>query len=172
MHSSHSQKKQNMKQNIALKSALISIAITIVLAVIGTSLVGDGLIWFENLQKPSFLVSLNIFYLVAAVYNIVCAYIVYRLLHRYFSTKETSSLHAVYAVVTMMAANELWNYFFMGLQSTKNGFIGIIIFSFFVIFAIWKVQKVDKVSYYLLLLYSLWVTYDLVWTYALWQLNV
>jgi hypothetical protein len=44
---------------------LAAVALPVLLAVFGTALVGNsGLEWYEELEKPSFLVPLGIFYLV------------------------------------------------------------------------------------------------------------
>jgi len=156
------------KKNRAIAYAL---GINIFIAIIGGSLIGDGQNWYRNLDKPWYLISFNLFLVVGLIYNLLFAYVLYRLFSQHFEAKDDRFLMPIYSVVALMAVNESGNYFFMGLQSTWNGFIGMLIFAPFVAFAIWKVSAVDKLGFKLLCLYGLWVIYDIVWTYDLWRMN-
>jgi tryptophan-rich sensory protein len=70
-----------------------------------------------------------------------------------------------------MLLNELWNFVFLGLQSTLAGFVGIVIFLVPLLILIVRLIAEDRIGGGLLIGYSLWVLYDIAWTYALWQLN-
>jgi translocator protein len=73
--------------------------------------------------------------------------------------------------LAVMIANELWNYLFFGLRSMFAGFIGIIIFLVPLTALQLALFHYDSFSAWLLLAYYAWVLYDLVWTFALWQLH-
>ena len=71
----------------------------------------------------------------------------------------------------VMLSNELWNYFFFGLQSTLAGFVGIVLFLVPLTFLAFALYKHERQSAGILTPYYLWVLYDLAWTFELWRLN-
>ena len=60
----------------------------------------------------------------------------------------------------------------LGLQSTLAGFVGIVTFLLPLLALIVQLVPEDRASGRLLIGYSVWVVYDIAWTYALWRLNV
>src|SRR5918993_2590540 len=106
---------------------LAAVALPVLFAVFGTVLVGgSGLEWYEQLNKPGFLVPLGIFYLVGALYYVLFAIVLYRVLSRLGDPRGRAiSLRLALGV---MLLNELWNYAFFGLRSTLAGFLGIVVF--------------------------------------------
>jgi len=129
-----------------LKSAplLGALATCVLFAFFGSALVGEGLGgWYEGLEKPWFLVPLWVFYVVAVLYYLAFATVLYRTLVHV----EDRSVRGVCLALTLvvMLSNELWNYLFFGLRSTLAGFVGIALF--------------------------LVPLTDLAWTFELWRLN-
>src|SRR5918998_3112837 len=106
---------------------LAAVALPMLFAVFGTVLVGgSGLEWYEQLKKPGFLVPLGIFYLVGALYYVLFAVVLYRVLSRVDDARgKAISLGLALGV---MLLNELWNYAFFGLRSTLAGFLGMAVF--------------------------------------------
>ena len=134
---------------------LAAVALPVLFAVFGTALVGNsGLEWYEELEKPWFLVPLGI---------------VYRVLSRVEDPREkTLSLGLT---VGVMLLNELWNYGFFGLRSTLAGFLGILLFLALLTALGAALRRYERFSAWLLVPYYAWVLYDVAWTYALWRLN-
>ena len=67
---------------------LAAVALPVLFAVFGTVLVGgSGLEWYGQLKKPWFLVPLGIFYLVGALYYVLFAVVLYRVLSRLGDTR-------------------------------------------------------------------------------------
>jgi translocator protein len=146
---------------------LIVSGVCIVIAVLGNAFVGEGLKWFKALAKPKVFPPMNLFYVVAALVYIIDAIILYRAL----SIFQEGGVLVFTLTIVIMIANELWNYFFFGLRSTFAGFVGIVIFLLPLTVLQITLFRHDPVSAWLLLTYYIWVLYDLVWTFALWQLH-
>ena len=71
----------------------------------------------------------------------------------------------------MLLINELWNYGFFGMRSTLAGFVGILMFLVPLTALLLALRTHERFSAGLLVLYYVWVLYDLAWTYQLWRLN-
>jgi translocator protein len=67
--------------------------------------------------------------------------------------------------------NELWNYLFIGRESTLAGFLGIVVFLVPLSALVVALRKHEQFSAGLVAVYCIWVLYDLAWTYQLWRLN-
>jgi tryptophan-rich sensory protein len=140
------------------------------MAGLGTALVGDGLeTWFVDLEKPSFLVPLWVFYLAGGVYYALFGVVIYRIAA--FIEEATRRHWLLGLTVLVMLLNELWNFAFFGLESTLAGFVGIVLFLFPLLGLTIQMVSADRMSGMLLIVYTVWVVYDVVWTYALWRLN-
>lgn len=149
---------------------LAAMALPVLFAVIGTALVGgSGLEWYAGLAKPWFLVPLRVFYLVGALYYMLAAVVLYRVLARIDDTRgRTISFGLTMGVLLL---NELWNYGFFGLRSTLAGFLGIAVFLALLTALVAALLRYERLSAGLLVPYYVWVLYDLAWTYELWRLN-
>ena len=145
---------------------LIVLGICIVIAVLGNAFVGEGLKWFKGLAKPKLLVPIGVFYIVGPVVYVIDAIILYRAL----GVIQEGKVLIFVLIIIVMIANELWNYLFLGLRSTFAGFVGIIVFLLPLTVLQVALFRFDPFSAWLLLAYYAWVLYDLVWTFALWQL--
>ena len=78
---------------------------------------------------------------------------------------------ALALTVGMLFLNELWNYVFFGLESTLAGFLGIVVFLVPLTALVAALRKYERLSAGLVVVYWIWVLYDLAWTFALWRLN-
>src|ERR687896_1734339 len=106
---------------------LAAVAVPVLFAVFGTVLVGgSGLEWYEQLKKPGFVVPLGIFYLVGALYYVLFAIVLYRVLSRVGDARGRAI--SLGLALGVMLLNELWNYAFFGLRSTLAGFLGMAVF--------------------------------------------
>ena len=112
---------------------------------------------------------LGIFYLVGALYYVLFAVVVYRILVRIDDPQgRTLSLGLT---VGVMLLNELWNFGFFGLRSTLAGFLGILVFLALLTALAAALRRYEGFSAVLLVPYYAWVWYDVAWTYQLWRLN-
>lgn len=155
-----------------LRSILISALFIISISLFEQLISGDGIEWFLSLEKPSILISLNLFYIVAGLCSLMWGFILYRMLVIYFEEKSLASRLGVILIGLVAFVNSVWNYYFMGLESTWNGFIGMLLFLPLTLVALFQFWKVDKMSFWIFSLYVLWVVYDIIWIYLLWQINV
>ena len=149
---------------------LAAVALPVLFAVFGTVLVGgSGLEWYERLKKPGVLVPLGIFYLLGALYYVLFAVVLYRVLSRVGDARERAI--SLGLALGVMLLNELWNYAFFGLRSTLAGFLGIAVFLALLTALVAVLLRYERFSAMLLVPYYLWVLYDLAWNYELWRLN-
>lgn len=149
---------------------LAALALPVLFAVFGTALVGgSGLEWYEGLEKPRFLVPLRIFYLVGALYYVLFAVVLYRVLAR--GEGRRGRAISLGLTISVMLCNELWNYGFFGLRSTLAGFLGILVFLALLTALVVVLRRHERSSAVLVVPYYLWVLYDVAWTYELWRLN-
>src|SRR5829696_5951442 len=150
---------------------LAAVALPVLFAVFGTILVGgSGLEWYEQLKMPWFVVPLGIFYLVGALYYVLFAIVLYRVLSRVGDARGRAI--SLGLALGVMLFNELWNYAFFGLRSTLAGFLGIVVFLVLLTALVAALLRYERFSAVLVVPYYLWVLlYDLAWTYELWRLN-
>jgi translocator protein len=149
----------------------VAVALPVLFAVFGTILVGgSGLEWYEQLKKPGFVVPLGIFYLVGALYYVLFAVVLYRVLSRVGDPRGRAL--SLGLALGVMLLNELWNYAFFGLRSTLAGFLGMAVFVALLTALMAVLLRYERFSAVLVVPYYLWVLlYDLAWTYELWRLN-
>lgn len=149
---------------------LLAVTTCVLFAVFGTTLVGDSLgTWYDTLDKPSFLVPLWVFYIVGAVYYVLFATVLYRIL--VYVDDRGGRAAALALTICVLFLNELWNYGFFGLQSTLVGFLGIAVFLVPLTALLLELRKHERFSAVLVAVYWIWVLYDLAWTFELWRLN-
>ena len=149
---------------------LAAVALPVLFAVFGTALVGgSGLEWFARLEKPRFLVPLRVFYLVGALYYVLAAVALYRILARIDDPRGRAVSFGL--SVGVLFLNEVWNYGFFGLRSTLAGFLGVVVFLALLTALIAALLRHERFSAGLLAPYYVWGLYDLAWTYELWRLN-
>jgi translocator protein len=148
----------------------VAVAACVLFALFGGALVGEGLEgWYEELEKPWFLVPLSVFYTVGVLYYVAFAAVLYRVLVHVVDRRARGICLAL--ALGVMLSNELWNFLFFGLRSTLAGFVGNLLFLVPLTALIFALAKYERLSAKLLVPYYLWVLYDLAWTFELWRLN-
>ncbi len=157
-------------RSLRIGPLLVAIAICVLFALFGTALIGESLgTWYDTLDKPSFLVPLWVFYIVGAVYYVLFATVLYRILVHVDDRRGRATSLAL--TISVLFLNELWNYGFFGLESTLLGFLGIAVFLVPVTALLFTLRRYERFSAGLVAVYWIWVLYDLACFYALWRLN-
>jgi benzodiazapine receptor len=157
-------------RSLRMGPLLVAIAICVLFTLFGNALIGESLgTWYDTLDKPWFLIPLWAFYIVGAVYYLLFATVLYRILV-HVDDRE-GRVTALALAVSVLLLNELWNYVFFGLESTLAGFLGIVVFLVPLTALVAALRKYERLSAGLVVVYWIWVLYDLAWTFALWRLN-
>ncbi|MGB0175732.1 MAG: TspO/MBR family protein [Owenweeksia sp.] len=151
-----------------IKNLLISISVCFAFALLGNLLIGDTLKWFNELEQPWFALSFSGWLLVGSLYYMIVIAIFFRLLGMPTGPERKTLIRLT---IAMLAGNEIWNLLFFGLESTLAGFTGLFPFTALVVVLFVKLLRSDRLSAWVLLPYLLWLVYDLIWAYYLWQLN-
>jgi len=153
-----------------IRALLASVTTCVLFALFGAALVGESLgTWYGALDKPWFLVPLWVFYIVGAVYYVLFATVLYRIL--VYVEDRGGKAASLALTICVLFLNELWNYGFFGLQSTLVGFLGIAVFLVPLTALLLALRKHERFSAGLVAAYWVWVLYDFAWTFALWRLN-
>src|SRR5919112_1923430 len=106
---------------------LVAVAVCVLFALFGTTLVGESLgDWYGALDKPWFLIPLWAFGIVGAVYYLLFATVLYRILVHVGDRR--GKITSLALTIGVLFLNELWNYGFFGLESTLVGFLGMAVF--------------------------------------------
>ena len=157
-------------RSLRMGPLLLAVAVCVLFALFGTALVGESLgSWYSALDKPWFLIPVWTFGIVGAIYYVLFATVLYRILvHVDDRRGRVTSLVLTVAVLLL---NELWNFGFFGLESTLVGFLGIAAFLVPVTALVVVLRSHERFSAALVAFYSIWVLYDLAWTFALWRMN-
>ena len=155
-----------------LKALIIALIIVTAFNLFEQVISGDGVAWFLAIEKPPILVSIEVFYLVAVLYACMCVLVLMRLIYGHHKEPNKKYFHAILWLSLLLLANCLWNYAFMGLQNPFYGFLGMLAFVPIVLVNVLNLYRLDFLSFFLMLIYAIWVGYDLIWTYALWQMHV
>jgi benzodiazapine receptor len=157
-------------RSLTMGPLLVAIAICVLFTLFGNALIGESLgTWYDTLDKPWFLIPLWAFYIVGAVYYLLFATVLYRILV-HVDDRE-GRVTALALAVSVLLLNELWNYVFFGLECTLAGFLGIVVFLVPLTALVAALRKYERLSAGLVVVYWIWVLYDLTWTFALWRLN-
>ena len=157
-------------RSLRMGPLLAAIAICVLFTLFGNALIGESLgTWYDTLDKPWFLIPLWAFYIVGAVYYLLFATVLYRILV-HVDDRE-GRVTALALTVSVLFLNELWNYVFFGLESTLAGFLGIVVFLVPLTVLLVALRKYERFSAGLVAVYWIWALYDLAWTFALWRLN-
>ena len=106
---------------------VVAIGTCLLFALFGAALVGGSLgTWYGALDKPWFLVPLWAFYVVGAVYYVLFATVLYRILVHVDDRRGRVASLAL--AIGLLFLNELWNFGCFGLESTLAGFLRIVVF--------------------------------------------
>jgi translocator protein len=157
-------------RSLRIGPLLVAISICVLFALFGTALIGEVLdSWYDDLDKPWFLIPLWAFGIVGVVYYVLVATVLYRILVHVDDRRGRVTSLAL--TISVMFLNELWNYGFFGLQSTLVGFLGLAVFLIPVTALLLTLRTYERFSAALVAVYWIWVLYDLAWAFALWRLN-
>ena len=127
----------------------------------------EGKRWFESLRRPNYSFSLNIWYVVGAVYYIIFGIVAYR----QFSIGKSFSSLSIILLIAVMVLNGLGNFIIFKYRSIKWFYLVIYPFALILLALIIILWKDDKISASLASLYFLWLFYDLYYGYNMWKLN-
>jgi len=127
----------------------------------------EGRQWFGNLRRPKHSFSLQVWYIVGAVYYILFGTIGYR----QFSAGMNFSSTPVTLLVFVMLINGLSNFIAFKFRSLKWFYFIIYPFAILLSLLIIVLFPIDRVSAILASLYFLWLFFDLYYGYNLWKLN-
>jgi tryptophan-rich sensory protein len=157
-------------RSLRIGPLLVAVAVCLLFALFGTALIGESLgNWYGALDKPWFLIPLWAFGIVGAIYYVLFATVLYRILAHV--DDHRGRITSLVLTVTVLFLNELWNFGFFGLESTLVGFLGIAAFLVSVTALVVVLRSHERFSAALVAVYWMWVLYDLAWTFALWRLN-
>jgi tryptophan-rich sensory protein len=143
----------------------LTLTSTVAAAAIGNSFISkEDLAWLQTRRRPRMQISTSAFAVVGIVYYVIMGVVIYRASDRRDSTTTRVAL-------VVLVLNEVWNVAFFGRRSTRNGFVGIVLFLIPLVRLQLSVRR-DCTSAVVLAPYTAWVLcYDLPWTLRLWQLN-
>jgi benzodiazapine receptor len=143
-------------RSLRIGPLLVAIAICVLFALFGTALIGESLgNWYDALDKPWFLIPLWVFYIVGAVYYVLFATVLYRILAHVDDRRGRVTSLAL--TISVLFLNELWNYGFFGLESTLVGFLGMAVFLVPVTALLLTLRKYERFSAGLVAVYWIWV---------------
>src|SRR5688572_4541582 len=105
---------------------LIAIGTPASFAIAGGALTGDALkTWYPALRKSLLVLPIWAFLPIAVLYYLMCGTILYRLLTHVAPNRERRIAFGF--LLTMMAANEGWNYLLFGRRSTQASLWGMLV---------------------------------------------
>ncbi len=139
-------------------------------ALLGAAVGSAGLrTWYPNLRTSRLILPLWAFTPAALAYTLICGRILYRLLT--LELEPTERRRALLLLSGMMAANEGWNYLFLGRKSVRAGWWGMLGYVLLTVRLYRRLQQTDVQSARWLRPYVAWLGYDLVYAFELWRLN-
>ena len=95
-------------RSLRVRPLLVAVAVCALFATFGTALVGDSLgNWYGALDKPWFLIPLWAFGIVGAIYYVLFATVLYRILVHVDDRRGRITSLAL--TITVLFVNELWN---------------------------------------------------------------
>jgi tryptophan-rich sensory protein len=126
-----------------------------------------GRIWFQQLKRPKYSFSLQVWYFVGAIYYIIFGIIAYR----QFSANLSTFSASIVLLALVMILNGLGNFIIFKYRSLKWFYLVIYPFGLILLTLILVLLPTDKISALLASLYFLWLIYDLYYGYNMWKLN-
>jgi len=153
------------------KRALVtSIVSPLTFAIAGNAFVGDAMTtWYPNLKKSRLVLPTWAFIPIGIAYYLMCGALLYRLLAVVAPSRARSK--AIALLLSMMGANEGWNYLFFGRKDLRASLGGMLGFIGLTVALYRMLRQVDRRSATILLPYLVWLVYDVVWAEELLRLN-
>ena len=154
----------------------IVLAVVTTLFICGVSAVLEGVMaggnvreYYARLRQPRYAVSLPAWYVIGALYYVICAVVLYRLL-RHPEETDIGTL-ALVLIVMLMAANAIWNFIFFRARNLRWSFLSFGPYIVITIALIITLSRLDQIATGLVFVYLLYLMYALAWSYRLWSLN-
>jgi tryptophan-rich sensory protein len=120
----------------------------------------------KRLHQPRWAFPMPIWYAVGFFYYVMCFVVVYRV-----TASDRAGAVSLMLIAALMAANAGWNLIFFRLRSLLWSFWFYVPYIALVAALISALWSVDTVSTTLLLIYSAYLPYALVWSYFVMKLN-
>ena len=127
----------------------------------------EGKQWFEDLKRPKYSFSLRVWYVVGAFYYIIFGIVAYRQFAIGMRIYSTS----IILLSLVMLINGLSNFIIFKYRSLKWFYLIIYPFALLLLALIIVLASADIISAALVLLYFLWLFFDLYYAYNMWKLN-
>jgi len=99
---------------------------------------------------------------------------VFVILLRVLDLRQTGefTLLPLILLIAMMTLNAAWNFVFFRRRDLRLSFLWFAPYSLVVLLLLWNMSKIDVLAACLLLTYSLYLPYALIWSYRVWKLNM
>jgi tryptophan-rich sensory protein len=123
---------------------------------------------FRELRFPRWSIPPAIWPLVGILYYIMCFVVAYRLFEQEDGTARNVALGLL---VTIMALNAAWNFFFFRARSVGRSFALSIPYSVLAVILLLVVWRVDRVAAIPIAIYLAYLVYANLWGWKLWRLN-
>jgi benzodiazapine receptor len=152
------------------RALTIAIVTPLGAAIFGNALVGDAATkWYPSLRKSRLVLPLWAFIPIGILYYLMCGVLLYRLLALVAPSRQRTV--AIVLLLSMMGANEGWNYLFFGRKDLRASLLGLLGFIVLTVALYGALNRIDRRSTTILRAYLAWLGYDVVWAYELWRLN-
>lgn len=139
-------------------------------AVLGNALTGNAATkWYPSLRKSRLVLPMWAFIPIGVAYYVMCGGLLYRLQALVAPSPDRRT--AIVLLLSMMGANEGWNYLFFGRKDLRASFVGMLGFVGLAVALYRVLDRIDGRSATILLPYLGWLGYDVVWAEELWRLN-
>lgn len=125
--------------------------------------------WYRGLAKPSFTPPDWLFGPVWTLLYIMMGISLYLVWKRGWSDPKVR--FSILVFFFQLVLNSIWSLLFFGFRSPMAGLIGIIFLWIAIKLTIWNFYEVSRGAAWLLIPYSLWVTFAAVLNYFIWSLN-
>lgn len=96
------------------------------------------------------------------------------ILLRLFELKQTGEFRSLPMIllIVMMTLNAAWNFVFFRRKDLRLSFLWFFPYGAIVLLLLWCMSKIDLLATCLLLTYSFYIPYALVWSQRIWKLNM
>jgi translocator protein len=139
-------------------------------AIFGNALTGNAVTtWYPSLRKSRLVLPIWAFVPIGIAYYLMCGALLYRLLTLVAPSPARKT--ALVLLLSMMTANEGWNYLFFGRRDLRASLVGMLGFIGLALVLERKLKRIDHRSAMILLPYLAWLGYDVIWAEELWRLN-
>lgn len=117
----------------------------------------DARDWQDNLKKPLFFPSIDVFYNIEAISYLLTTAVLFRLLSIPIETEE--KVIAIILLIYILIFHSLSNYLFFGFRSIFLGFLGKICYLIIAIILEYNLETIDLASAVIFYPYLLWLTF-------------